>query len=549
MGDESTANYNNGIPGDDMDQDSVDAILDDEVTISTRNTDDDEDEQRRRRRLLEFCRKHQPSNVAFCDCVRLIDTCMQMGILNIHDDHVYNTFLVESFDYEVDHNGRIVVLHIDPRKVGFVFHDDPQDEDEEATLNDDDDEEVEDDEEIALVESQVKDNNNHNDEDERVAAAEHQETIVNDRIFDLHYTIVRLEKLQRLELNHCRSISANLSQLQDLHEIRLFRCCLNRPNFVPVSLELPNVKLFFVGGMDDAPNENNSNQNQADDPQQQQQQQLLHTSNFISWLVTNVPNLETLYCGTLNRRDTEHIINRLIREYYDNHDTRNNNNGRLYSSLHKLAFCNCRLDDVLVEKIVAQVVPTFSNLTTVDLGRNTLQSLASICHRTLPTTLRVFDVIANPIFTNIITNMNPNTDTNTNTHPKELQFILNFLKCNRGIYNLGGIDCIGYRYSPAIRNALLINHGGRYLLDTTVDQTTNDGNHDDDRCSYSILPRSIWPIVLARSYQKSNAIYNFSSGGSSDKLDGSGVYYLLQQIGPILMNCRRSLIDDGDNWP
>jgi len=60
-------------------------------------------------------------------------------------------------------------------------------------------------------------------------------------------------------------------------------------------------------------------------------------------------------------------------------------------------------------------------------------------------------------------------------------------------------------------------------------RTIND-QHDDSNHDKMILPPSIVPFYLERAYDESDRIYR--GGISSKGKDPTGVYYLLQELGP-----------------
>ena len=101
------------------------------------------------------------------------------------------------------------------------------------------------------------------------------------------------------------------------------------------------------------------------------------------------------------------------------------------------------------------------------------------------------------------------------------------------------------RYNPRIEYGLLQNQAGRNIIqrsrrDMHVDQ---HGNTATD--SKELFPPSILPFFLERAYKQSDRIYTCGVSRRRVKLlrprkDSSGIYYLLQEMGPVVFG---SVID------
>ncbi|MGK3761477.1 MAG: hypothetical protein ACI8RD_013795 [Bacillariaceae sp.] len=109
-----------------------------------------------------------------------------------------------------------------------------------------------------------------------------------DEPFALPAIICRLEKLTDLELQYCRSLPVELSNLPHLQSLKLVHCSdLFDSNF-PVQMELSNLKNFFI-----------------DDCYQIQSSSSL----FLEWLTKQLPYLETLGFDKTKKKGTNSILN------------------------------------------------------------------------------------------------------------------------------------------------------------------------------------------------------------------------------------------------
>ena len=270
---------------------------------------------------------------------------------------------------------------------------------------------------------------------------------------------------------------------------------MSRNGFVvPIEMELSNLTFFSVSGI-----------NLRDDDQS-----LMTTSNFLMWLESKVPNLTHLYMDQLERSTTESVIVGLC----------DDNLNYLHQNLESININGAEIDDDLFEKIILQVLPKFSILKSVSIGNNKIQSFESVSLATIPPTVTSLSLYHNPVTSKF------------KSDPEESKFLIDFLNHNNNVFDINGqyfaSTFAPSWYTPEIIYALRINHAGRNLI---VNNKVNNNKN--------MIPLSLWPIVLERAYTKSNEIQlharNFSS---RDNLDSSGVFYILQQIGPTLVDWR-----------
>lgn len=313
-------------------------------------------------------------------------------------------------------------------------------------------------------------------------------------VYDLHPTIVRLEKLEDLILESCRSIPSNFPELKHLSYLRINEGDMSRNGFVvPIEMELSNLTFFSVSGI-----------NLRDDDQS-----LMTTSNFLMWLESKLPNLTQLHMDQLERSTTESIIVGLC----------DDNLKYLHQNLKKISFYKTEIDDDLFETFLSQALPKFLNLTSVGIDGNKIQSFESISLVTIPPTVTNLSLYNNPITSKI------------KSDPEEHKLLIDFLNHNNNVFSINGqyfaSTFVPTWYTPDIIYALLINHAGRNLI---VNNKVNNKKN--------MIPLSLWPIVLERAYTKSNEIQLHTRDFSRDNLDSSGVFHILQQIGPTLMDWR-----------
>ena len=119
----------------------------------------------------------------------------------------------------------------------------------------------------------------------------------------------------------------------------------------------------------------------------------------------------------------------------------------------------------------------------------------------------------------------------------ETDAIVTFLETNSNVISLSAGDFYRTeRYNPRIEYGLLQNQAGRNII-----QRSRRGMHEDQHDnattdSRKLFPPSILPFYLERAYKKSDRIYTGRHRTSSleRRKDSSGIYYLLQEMGPVV---------------
>jgi len=157
------------------------------------------------------------------------------------------------------------------------------------------------------------------------------------------------------------------------------------------------------------------------------------------------------------------------------------------------------------------VLPRFPNLSTLDLDGNSIGSLQPIVDRiknkndkacfVSNTLLRTLNLYWNPIMYKV------------KESPEVEAALLSFLETYNTISNLGT-----HNYGSDVEYALRINHAGQGIL--------------EGGCCVRYIPLSVWPIVLARAYDRSDKIYG--SKKKKKKKNHTGLHYLLRN-GPALI--------------
>ena len=305
--------------------------------------------------------------------------------------------------------------------------------------------------------------------------------------YDLPAIIGCLERLTCLTLNKCRSLPVELSNLPHLEKLQLLHCSLNLnliENF-PIQMQLNNLKILTVSSAEPIP----------------------AASQFLKWITSQLPRLETLEHTGIETNDVSSIIDSL----------RTND---ICNSLKHLRLSRRLMEEESFEILMLEIVPKFRNLKSLSLFGNNINSFLPIVDsikndRTfVPSkSLCVLDVACNPVFKKM------------EDDPIEKAALLSFLGTFNTIHTLG-IEG-GKHYDSDLEYALRINHAGRRIV-VKVDGGSNN-NNDDGK---TIVPSSLWPTILERAYEKSLDIYN----PRDRKKNATGIYYLLREVGPALLS-------------
>ena len=325
--------------------------------------------------------------------------------------------------------------------------------------------------------------------------------------------IGRLTKLRRLVLWGVGRLPNSLSSLEYMQQLEIINCN-DLSNLVPQqsSVLLRHVECLTV----------NSCNFQSDSP-----------SKFFEWIGNDLPNLVNLTFDCMSRGltesdDLEQTIDVLCNlEMYGNA-------AKLYTKLETIGFTECfgydppKTDDtLLVQKFLTSAVPKFSsNLNTIDLHSNSIDS-RSLSSITLPPSIHYINL-------KYTFDLYPKSTKWEKILIAETDAIVKFLETNSNVISLSQTK----RYTPRIKYGLLQNQAGRNII-----QRSRRGMHEDQHDnattdSRELFPPSILPFYLERAYTKSDRIYTCGgrrrASSSEREKDSSGIYYLLQEMGPVV---------------
>ncbi|OEU20309.1 hypothetical protein FRACYDRAFT_236384 [Fragilariopsis cylindrus CCMP1102] len=330
--------------------------------------------------------------------------------------------------------------------------------------------------------------------------------------YNLPKDILRFQSLEDLTMWSCRCIpdDVDLASLPHLQKLGFYDLEYMSTRSVPSGMNFPRLKELVVD-ISHAP----------------------LPSDFVSWMTSQLPNLEILSFHEYGASSTgwdELFLDALISD-----------NLCFQDSLKQMNFeyCNIAHNSVL-KRIIRSVLPRFAHLGTINyFDRNTTDfRFLSILTATtpLPRTIHSF----------ILSMSADNADRKMALRdPTERMALLKFLKLNTSVYNVMS----GYRhqevhlhdYHPDIKYLLLINHAGESVVVENVGSTANR-NHNDPP---SIVPSSVLPILLERSYHQSDNIYHKRSPLRGTK-DHTGMYYLLRHNITALIGDRSVTMDNRD---
>ena len=350
--------------------------------------------------------------------------------------------------------------------------------------------------------------------------------------------ICRLEMLESLDLSFCGSISSSSTTM-------------NMINGSCYHLKRLDLQYTYL---------------------QQRQQQQQHTSssnggggeeeddNNNYHLFDFLPNLECIKFGSY---EGEHIIDSVLNDIIQEQQKQTQQQqgvSFLNKNLHNISFNYCtEFNERHLETILFHILPEASKLTTLDLWSNqihTVQRIAARIKRTTTgnkrcieddddeeehqqqqqqqqqaqqqrsVTLRCLDLHRNPILER------------SQTDPMERDALMTILRTFKGICNLGA--CCIHQYHPDIEYLLRINHAGRRLVEGNIDDDDDDHDHDGNNNSSNNnkqprIPISLWPIILERSYKKSNHIYGKDFRYGKEMRNHDGLFYLIRH-GPVLQH-------------
>ena len=298
------------------------------------------------------------------------------------------------------------------------------------------------------------------------------------RPFDLPAIIVRLGKLNHLDVRRCRSLPAKeLSRLTHLNHLTLNRCSDLLENF-PIDMNLN--KLFSL-------TVSNCEFQSASSP-------------FLKWMVEKLPSLIGLHLWAMGENETDCILNRLC----------TTTDVCFQDSLKVLCIHNSNIDDNRLETLLYEVSPSFQNLRCFDLTDNKIESVQPIVDK-LKLKIDQPRVVSKSLRRLILDN-NP-ISKKMKESPDEKAALLSFLEIFYTIHDMGPNDI----YGSDVEYALRINHAGRRIFG-------GDG-------SIEYIPLSLWPTILRKASEKSKYI----RGRINEKKIPTGLFFLLQQHGSVLV--------------
>ncbi|MGK3762438.1 MAG: hypothetical protein ACI8RD_014756, partial [Bacillariaceae sp.] len=330
------------------------------------------------------------------------------------------------------------------------------------------------------------------------------------RTFDLPPIIEYFDKLESVELYGCQLIPDSFGNLMLLKEITLCDCPTDVFENIPEGLRLPSTKKVMV-----------------------------YTSEFGSSLSTFLQvfsnTLEELCFLSLEREESNKVLHAL-----------QNDDLCFRRSLKVIMIGGCELNENDLELLLFDVRPKFPDLHEINVVMNQIKSLLGVEDRfnqlqavslsrnvqTNNNNLRKLNLSLNPVF--------------NDKNPKEKAALLTLLDTFNGISNLGrGLGTNGDVYDPDVEHILRINHAGRKYISSTMGSDNNPK-----------INRSLWPIILERTYKKSSEIYDTYEWDSQESKDrkkcSTGLFHLVHQYWPMFIEnhrCRTQydevVVDDG----
>ncbi|OEU21535.1 hypothetical protein FRACYDRAFT_235160 [Fragilariopsis cylindrus CCMP1102] len=231
---------------------------------------------------------------------------------------------------------------------------------------------------------------------------------------------------------------------------------------------------------------------------------------LIAWMTKQLPILEELEFDFSERNVTDSFLNALstVEDIC------------FKGSLKYLKLPYCNIDQNIFETLWNKIVPKLTELFSLDLEMNDIESIQPTVERIIsdnitvtPNQLQELNLHHNPIMKNL------------KEDPNEKVAMLSFLESYNSIYSIWSCESacgkyvdIDYWYDSDIEYALRINHAGRSIVECS--------NRKEDH--HSSLPLSLWPIVLERAYKKSGHIYPRGSTIRRTN-DATGLHYLVRQ--------------------
>ena len=184
-------------------------------------------------------------------------------------------------------------------------------------------------------------------------------------------------------------------------------------------------------------------------------------------------------------------------------------------NLTKIQMTWYELNEVNLERLLFEILPWFTNLHTLNVGSNCIESLQGIedpikkldrspssSSSPPPQTvipdykLRKLTLRGNPITGKVSYNVHRKT-----THdPKEVAALITFLDAFDGIYYIGGESDLGH-YPSDIKHLLRINHAGREFSKEGGEKGILGSNKP-------VINLALWPNILEKAHSKSADIYD-----------------------------------------
>jgi hypothetical protein len=264
---------------------------------------------------------------------------------------------------------------------------------------------------------------------------------------DVPAIIGRLERLADLKVFKPRSLPVEaLSKLSQFRTLELYDCSSDLFNNFPIQMKLRHLRKLAVCNF-----------------------QIESESPFFIWMLSQLTSIEVIkYAAAKDKETTDKIVDFLCSV----------EDACFKYSIKRLNMQNCKMDENILETIMAKICPKFVNLSELRLHSNnqikTIQNIVNKIENNDTTEFVPLNLCSNPIFEKM-----------KEGDPEEKMAMLSFLQSCNSIYNIGG--SMRYRCDTDIKYALRINHAGRKRI---VEGSAGTR-------SLRRFPLSMWPTVLA----------------------------------------------------
>jgi hypothetical protein len=265
---------------------------------------------------------------------------------------------------------------------------------------------------------------------------------------DVPAIIGRLERLADLKVFKPRSLPVEaLSKLSQFRTLELYDCSSDLFNNFPIQMKLRHLRKLAVCNF-----------------------QIESESPFFIWMLSQLTSIEVIkYAAAKDKETTDKIVDFLCSV----------EDACFKYSIKRLNMQNCKMDENILETIMAKICPKFVNLSELRLHSNnqikTIQNIVNKIENNDTTEFVPLNLCSNPIFEKM-----------KEGDPEEKMAMLSFLQSCNSIYNIGG--SMRYRCDTDIKYALRINHAGRKRI---VEGSAGTR-------SLRRFPLSMWPTLIRK---------------------------------------------------